>query len=299
MSKSSFPSIDLSVIEPVSLPQNTQGHQLFILREDLIHPVISGNKWRKLKYVFEFVQTHKFDGIITYGGAFSNHLVACAAAAKLHGIHCILRVRGEELTPNSNEYLSFCKSQGAELHFIGRSDFKEVKHTYGPIDIHGKSYFSIPEGGAHALGLKGCQEIVDQSMDYDFIALAQGTTTTSLGVLLSSSPDSEVWVFPVLKGFDSIQEMQALAQRFECEEEWELNKHRLRVFSDYHFSGYGKGGQEARQALSEFQVNMHFDLDNVYNLKAFVGLLTELKQQHNALKGLFIHTGGVFSQGLF
>lgn len=299
MSKSSFPSIDLSVIEPVNLPQNTQGHQLFILREDLIHPVISGNKWRKLKYVFEYVQAHKFDGIITYGGAFSNHLVACAAAAKLHGIHCILRVRGEELTPNSNEYLSFCKSQGAELHFIGRSDFKEVKHTYGPIDIHGKSYFSIPEGGAHVLGLKGCQEIVDQSMDYNFIALAQGTTTTSLGVLLSSSPYSEVWVFPVLKGFDSIQEMQALAQRFECEEEWELNKHRLRVFSDYHFSGYGKGSQEARQALSEFQVHMHFDLDNVYTLKAFVGLLTELKQQYNALKGLFIHTGGVFSQGLF
>jgi 1-aminocyclopropane-1-carboxylate deaminase/D-cysteine desulfhydrase-like pyridoxal-dependent ACC family enzyme len=106
-------------------------------------------------------------------------------------------------------------------------------------------------------------------------------------------------VFPVLKGFDSIQEMQALAQRFECEEEWELNKHRLRVFSDYHFSGYGKGSQEAQQALSEFQVSMHFDLDNVYTLKAFVGLLTELKQQHNALKGLFIHTGGVFSQGLF
>lgn len=299
MSKSSFPSIDLSVIEPVNIPQNTHGHQLFILREDLIHPVISGNKWRKLKYVFAYVQAHKFDGIITYGGAFSNHLVACAAAAKLHGIHCVLKVRGEELIPSSNEYLSFCKSQGAELHFIGRSDFKEVKHTYGPIDIHGKSYFSIPEGGAHVLGLKGCQEIVNQSMDYDFIALAQGTTTTSLGVLLSSSPDSEVWVFPVLKGFDSIQEMQALAQRFECEEEWELNKHRLRVFSNYHFSGYGKGSHEARQALSEFQVNMHFDLDNVYTIKAFVGLLTELKQQHNALKGLFIHTGGVFSQGLF
>ena len=299
MSKSSFPSIDFSVIEPICLPQNKQGHQLFILREDLIHSIISGNKWRKLKYVFEFVQTHKFDGLITYGGAYSNHLVACAAAAKLHGIHCVLKVRGEELEPNSNEYLSFCKSQGAELHFISRADFHGEKHIYGPLEIHGKTYFSIPEGGAHALGLKGCLEIVDQSMDYDFIALAQGTTTTSLGVLLSSSPNTEVWVFPVLKGFDSIQEMQTLAKKFDYEEEWNLNKHRLRVFSNYHFSGYGKGSHEVQQALNELQVTTDFDLDKVYTMKAFVGLLTELNQQNNSLKGLFIHTGGVFSNGLF
>lgn len=299
MSKSSFPSIDHSVIEPVSLPQNMKGHQLFILREDLIHSIISGNKWRKLKYVFEYVQANKFDGIITYGGAFSNHLVACAAAAKLHGIRCVLRVRGEELTSDSNEYLSFCKSQGAELKFMGRSDFKEAKHTGGPLEFQGKTYFSIPEGGAHVLGLKGCKEIVDQSMNFDFIALAQGTTTTSLGVLLSSSPDSEVWVFPVLKGFDSIQEMQALAQRFNCEKEWEMNKHRLRVFSNYHFSGYGKGSHEVQQAFNELQANIHVDLDKIYTMKAFVGLLTELKQQNNTLKGLFIHTGGVFPHGLF
>ena len=93
MSKSSFPSIDRSVIEPICLPQNKLGHQLFILREDLIHPIISGNKWRKLKYVFEHVKAHQFDGIISYGGAYSNHLVACAAAAKLCNEHTILENR--------------------------------------------------------------------------------------------------------------------------------------------------------------------------------------------------------------
>jgi len=299
MSKSSFPSIDRSVIEPICLPQNKLGHQLFILREDLIHPIISGNKWRKLKYVFEHVKAHQFDGIISYGGAYSNHLVACAAAAKLHNISCMLRVRGEELTPNSNDYLSFCKNQGAELEFISRSDFQDVKHTYEQMEINGKYYFSIPEGGAHALGFKGCLEIVNQAMDYDFIALAQGTTTTSLGVLLSSSQDSEVWVFPVLKGFDTIQEMEVLAKTFDCELEWERNKHRLRVFSTYHFSGYGKGGYEVENALNKLHVKTHFDLDKVYTMKAFVGLLTELNQLDNSLKGLFIHTGGVFSQGLF
>ncbi|MFM7595531.1 MAG: 1-aminocyclopropane-1-carboxylate deaminase/D-cysteine desulfhydrase [Flavobacteriales bacterium] len=293
MSKSLFPSIERSVIESFNLPLNTFGHELFILRDDLIHPLISGNKWRKLSHVISEAKKPGIDGIITYGGAFSNHLIATATATKLYQIPCILRVRGDELSADSNAYLKHCKSEGALLEFITREQYIKEKHTDSVVSYMNKRWLSVPEGGASELGLKGCLTLLTDEMDFDIIALAQGTTTTSLGVLLSSKPSTQVWVFPVLKGFQSEMEMDALARKFRRTEAWLAAKERLMCFDSYHFSGYAKQQEQLQQAVDDLQIEGNFNLDPVYTAKAFVGMITELQKIQKPKKVLFIHTGGV------
>ena len=293
MSKSSLPSIENSIIESFNLPQNTRGHNLFILREDLIHPVISGNKWRKLKYVIEEAKRLRVDGIITYGGAFSNHLVATATGCKLHQIPCILKVRGNELNENSNAYLRHCADEGAMLLFLDRDSYREEKLRDSVIMIGGKSWLSVPEGGASVLGLKGCLEIIAPTMEFDVIALAQGTTTTSLGVLLSTTINTGVWTFPVLKGFDARMEMEQLAHKFGVYSDWEEAKPRLECFEEYHFSGYGQQREQVNKQIQSLHIQGTFKLDPVYTAKAFIGMITELQQIDEPKNVLFIHTGGV------
>ena len=293
MSKSSLPSIENSIIESFNLPQNIHGHELFILREDLIHPLISGNKWRKLFYVISEVKKLGVHGIITYGGAFSNHLVATATACTLFDIPCILRVRGNELTSDSNAYLKHCESEGASLEFLDREAYKHQKYSDTVISYLNKTWLSVPEGGASELGLKGCLEIISNNMDFDIIALAQGTTTTSLGVLLSSKHTTEVWAFPVLKGFDSISEMDALARKFNYTNAWLAAKSRLKCFDSYHFSGYAKNKEALNTAINELKIQGNFTLDPIYTAKAFIGLISELQHIKQPKKVLFIHTGGV------
>ena len=293
MSKSSLPSIENSIIESFNLPQNIHGHELFILREDLIHSLISGNKWRKLFYVISEAKKLGVYGIITYGGAFSNHLVATATACKLFDIPCILRVRGNELTSDSNAYLKHCESEGASLEFMDREVYKHQKYSDEVISYLNKTWLSVPEGGASELGLKGCLEIISEDMDFDIIALAQGTTTTSLGVLLSSKIPTEVWAFPVLKGFDSISEMDALARKFNYTNEWLVAKSRLKCFEAYHFSGYAKNKEVLKKEINDMKIEGNFTLDPIYTAKAFIGMMSELQHINQPKKVLFIHTGGV------
>lgn len=293
MSKSSLPSIENSIIESFNLPQNIHGHELFILREDLIHSLISGNKWRKLSYVISEAKKRGVHGIITYGGAFSNHLVATATACKLYQLPCILRVRGNELTSDSNAYLKHCESEGATLEFLERNRYKDEKYTDTVITYLNRTWLSVPEGGASELGLKGCLEIISDDMDFDIIGLAQGTTTTSLGVLLSSKPPTEVWAFPVLKGFDSVGEMEILARKFNLASAWTAANTRLKCFDSYHFSGYAKNNEALSQALSDLKIEGNFELDPIYTAKAFIGMISELQNINQPKKVLFIHTGGV------
>ena len=293
MSKSSLPSIENSIIESFNLPQNIHGHELFILREDLIHSLISGNKWRKLFYVISEAKKLGVYGIITYGGAFSNHLVATATACKLFDIPCILRVRGNELTSDSNAYLKHCESEGASLEFMDREVYKHQKYSDEVISYLNKTWLSVPEGGASELGLKGCLEIISEDMDFDIIALAQGTTTTSLGVLLSSKIPTEVWAFPVLKGFDSISEMDALAHKFNYMNAWLAAKSRLKCFDSYHFSGYAKNKEVLKKEINDMKIEGNFTLDPIYTAKAFIGMMSELQHINQPKKVLFIHTGGV------
>jgi 1-aminocyclopropane-1-carboxylate deaminase/D-cysteine desulfhydrase-like pyridoxal-dependent ACC family enzyme len=207
-----------SHIESFRLPLlNTEPLQLFVKRDDLIHQEISGNKLRKLQGNLEAAQKAGFRQILTFGGAYSNHLLASAAAANALGFQIIGRVRGEELNAQSNMLLKHCAQLGMQLEFISRSSYQAQKHQSGLHHLHDQATWVIPEGGANPEGLLGCAEIYQEAVaqnnnqHFDLICLAQGTTTTSLGILAALPPSTKLLVIPVLKGFDSISEMQALA----------------------------------------------------------------------------------------
>ncbi|MFM7663565.1 MAG: 1-aminocyclopropane-1-carboxylate deaminase/D-cysteine desulfhydrase [Bacteroidota bacterium] len=285
---SSFPSIDKSVVYNISHLNNSR-HQLFALRDDLIHPIISGNKWRKLKFAFEKVKQQGLSGIQSYGGAYSNHSIALACASHILGVACRIYIRGEELNEESNEVLKRCHSFGAQLHFLTRKQYQIQKLTYGVTE---DNFLSIPEGGACIEGLKGVFEMGNMLMDYDVIAVAQGTTTTSLGILLSTPESSCIWVFPVLSGFDSLYEMEKLANQCGYLKKFKEQRHRINVMDGYTFGGYAKGHSLLINTLKNIGYQLPFPLDSIYTAKTFVGFMNESEKMNEASRMIFVHTGG-------
>ena len=263
-------------------------------RDDLIHPIISGNKIRKLKFNLQEALRKECAAIITFGGAYSNHLIASAAAAKELGIPVIGKVRGEELTSDSNPILQHCHSLGMKLEFLTRSEFSAQKHQSGLVQLDGSSYWVIPEGGANAEGIEGCTEIVTElDQDYDFYVVAQGTTTTSLGLLKSIPENAKLIVVPVLKGFDVQKEMRHLLQDDVL---FDSLRSKLIIWDEYHHGGYAKTSPELLSFIDEFHVQNHFQIEPVYTGKVFYALndvITKGKERFNVKKVLVVHTGGV------
>ena len=225
---------------------------MFVKRDDLIHPIISGNKIRKLKFNLKEALRNECKAIITFGGAYSNHLIASAAAAKELGIPVIGKVRGEELTSDSNPILRHCHELGMKLEFLTRSDFTAQKHQSGLVQLDGSRYWFIPEGGANIEGIQGCTEIVtEMDQDYDYYVVAQGTTTTSLGLLKSIPENAKLIVVPVLKGFDVQKEMRHLLQDDML---FEKLRSKLLVMDSYHHGGYGKSSAALDSFISELSM---------------------------------------------
>lgn len=292
-------STEKSILEKLSFPiLEEKNIELFVKRDDLIDAEVSGNKWRKLKYNIEQALANKNNSIVTFGGAFSNHLVATAAACKLVGIRCIGIVRGEELNSNSNETLKRCTEYGMELKFVSRSEYALRNDSLYLKDIHleYENSFVIPEGGANFYGMIGCQDIIKEiDQDFDHVFIAQGTTTTSCGVLMALSEKTKLHVVPVLKGFDSLSEMKNLLNYSLFDEELteEILK-RVEVHGDAHFGGYGKYTNELLQFIQEFYKEFRIPLDPIYTGKVMFELFECIK--NNNIKDtsiLFIHTGGV------
>ena len=289
-------NIKNSVVQEIHLNYlNEQNNKLFIKRDDLIHPYVSGNKWRKLSYNIAVCKESSFHGIITFGGAYSNHVIACAAACQLNNLKSIGYIRGDELTSSSNKVLRKCEELGMELIFMKRPEFDAMKKVDKTVQVHHETFLSIPEGGANSPGIRGCMELLAETdNDYDIIALAQGTSTTSLGVLLSAPKKSTLLVIPVLKGYQSILEMEWLCENTPYFETWKEKMCQVRVLPDYHFGGYGKTTNELEMFIEDFKQTTGIPLDNVYTGKAMYGLLKCLKEEGIRDKRiLFIHTGGV------
>jgi 1-aminocyclopropane-1-carboxylate deaminase len=284
-----------SRVEPFSCKVNTPDLNLFVKRDDLIHSQISGNKLRKLKYNIQLALKENCDGLLTFGGAYSNHLLATAAAGKELGIPVIGKVRGEELTIDSNPMLQHCNEFGMKLEFLTRSEFSEQKHQSGVVQLNGKSYWVIPEGGANAQGIQGCTEIVTElDQDYDYYVVAQGTCTTSLGLLLSIPEHAKLIVVPVLKGFDVLKEMRALLNDDAL---FNLHQSKLIIWDSYHHGGYAKTSPELMTFIDEFHVRNHFHIEPVYTGKVFYALndvLSKEKESFAGKKVLVLHTGGVY-----
>ncbi len=263
-----------------------------ILRLDKIHPHISGNKWFKLKYYLqEAIQNNK-RGIITFGGAFSNHIIAAACAAQINSLKSIGIIRGEEQAPLSPT-LQQAKTFGMQLIFINREKYK-YKDDAGflnKLQTDYEDYLIIPEGGAGVPGAKGCSEILSFAgkENYTHILCAMGTGTMFAGLLNAASPDQTVIGIPVLKGIiDFWQQAEYMIE----EKEIKASSH---FFYDYHFGGYAKYKPELIAFMNNFYSQTGVPSDFVYTGKLLFAANDLLKQNYFS-KGsrlLIIHSGGL------
>ena len=293
--------IDLtnSILQKIETDEfSLRGISLYVKRDDLIHSEVSGNKWRKLKYNIEVCLNGKKEGILTFGGAYSNHLLATAAACQLVNLKSVGIVRGDELNKDSNHTLRRCSELGMELKFISREEYRMISDKSYLADLAHEypNFHAVPEGGANYYGMIGCQEIFKEiDLDFNAILVAQGTTTTSCGLLLGLKENQQLFVVPVLKGFNSISEMKSIFQYSGIEEEWlEEAFSRLNVLNDYHFGGYGKYDDELLNFIREFYSRYNLKLDPIYTGKAMYGLMKELENvKWNGKSVVFIHTGGL------
>jgi 1-aminocyclopropane-1-carboxylate deaminase len=240
--------------------------------------------------------------LITYGGAYSNHLLASAAAAKALHLPIIGKVRGEELKPTSNALLYKCQELGMQLEFISRTAYKDQKLISG-LDLKSNSWH-IPEGGANPEGIWGCTQIYTEAVaqnnnqHFDAVFIAQGTTTTSLGILAALPPSTQLFVVPVLKGFDALSEMIALAKLAQLNV---LTSHlsfpfeQVTVLDQYHHGGYAKTTPLLLDFVTHFNQTNQFPIELTYTGKALYALVDQISHFHNQAQSvLFIHTGGVF-----
>ena len=263
--------------------------QLHIRREDLIHPFVSGNKFRKLKYNLIEAKNNNQKVLLTFGGAFSNHIAAVAFAGKEHGFHTIGIIRGEELADKAhqNPTLQFAKSCGMTLEFVSRTTYQLKNESSTIQKLHRKfgSFYLIPEGGTNALAIKGCEEILTaDDSSYDYICCSVGTGGTITGIINSAAPNQKVLGFPALKGNFLKNEICNLA----CNNNWDL-------ITDYHFGGYGKINQELISFINIFYKEYHIPLDPVYTGKMGFGIIDLIHKNffpENATI-LMIHTGGL------
>jgi 1-aminocyclopropane-1-carboxylate deaminase len=272
--------------------------KLFGLRLDLMHSQINGNKWFKLKYNLVEAKERKLTTILTFGGAYSNHIYATAAAGNLFGFRTIGLIRGEENIP-LNPTLEFAVAQGMQLVYIDRQTYKkrhteelqnQLKQRFGEV-------FMIPEGGCNLNGMRGCTEILQTVKGFDTICLACGTGTTLAGMTLSLNQPQRVIGFPVLKGGDFLKEdINNLLTNYLASDlptpvnfpaPWQL-------ISDYHFGGYAKVTNKLKLFCQDFQQQHDIPLDYVYTGKMFYGVMDLIAKgffQSESL--LLIHTGGL------
>ncbi len=283
-------------LQTINLPElSSLGIDLRILRLDLIHPEISGNKWFKLKYNLAFVKQKGFKKILTFGGAYSNHIVATAAAGKYFGIETIGIIRGEFYEP-LNHSLSFATKCGMRLKYVSREVYKNKSNEAFLKELQ-QQYphaYIIPEGGANNFAIQGCTEINKFiPNETDLICLACGTGSTLAGILSTAKAHQKFLGFSVLKGGDFLMND---VRRFL--EEINIYKENFVINTDYHFGGYAKYTLELIGFMNDFYRKTAIPLDFVYTAKMMYGLFDLIKKGVIREKNILaIHTGGL--QGNF
>ena len=270
---------------------NQYGFEVYVKREDLIHPQISGNKYRKLKYNLLEAQSQNHHTLLTFGGAYSNHLVATAAVGKKMGLKTIGLVRGEELSTKflQNPTLAYCVSQNMQLEFISRHSYR-LKHTSEQLEkIYNKfgRVYVLPEGGTNSLAVKGCEEILSpEDAFFDAICCPVGTGGTIAGLINSSYPHQQVIGFSALKGTDIQEEIC----KFASNNRWSFE-------SEGRFGGYAKINSNLVTFINQFYDQTAILWDPIYTAKMVFGLIEKIKayQWKYGKKILLIHTGGLQS----
>jgi 1-aminocyclopropane-1-carboxylate deaminase len=289
---------ELRIISPLQKIEeplfSDKGIELFIKRDDLIHPEISGNKWRKLKYNLEEAARLGKRNLLTFGGAYSNHIYAIAAAGKEFGFHTIGIIRGKDAS-DENPTLSFAKNCGMELHFVDRDEYRNKSYESFieklRTDFHDP--YIIPEGGANIHGARGCAEIIAEiDIPFDYICCACGTGTTLAGLVMGLKGRSKAVGFAVLKNGGFLNdEVSKLLGREPGYTNWSIN-------TDYHFGGYAKYDETLSRFIAELEQKHQIGYEPIYTGKMMYGIY-DLAEKGYFKKGeriIALHTGGL--QGL-
>ena len=262
---------------------------LYIKREDLLHPYISGNKFRKLKYNLVQAKKEKKETLLTFGGAFSNHILAVAAAGKEKGFKTIGIIRGEELKDKiaKNPTLQKAKDFGMVFEFVDREIFKERSSPKFIQQLTEKfgDFYLIPEGGTNELAIKGCEEILTETDEkFDYICCSVGTGGTISGLINCSKNSQQVLGFPALKGVFLREDIC----KFVFKSNWDL-------IADYHFGGYAKVSIELILFINDFYQKHKVPLDPIYTGKMLFGVMDLINKNYfpENSKILVIHTGGL------
>ena len=281
-------STNVSIEQKIDLPEfREKGVNVFIKRDDLIHPFISGNKWRKLKYNHKAFLESGCKGIATFGGAFSNHIIATAAFCAENRIECIGIIRGEEPKGN-NPVLTLAKIWGMNLEYVSREDYRDKNS----ITNHwvSKGYLVIPEGGENEAGVKGCEEIISElSQSYNHILCASGTGTTFAGIVkgvYKANLTTLCHSIPVLKNGEFLRTSI---------DHYLGHSGEYVVHTNYHFGGYAKTTPELFAFLKRFATKTGILSDPVYTAKMLYALTDLIKTGYfkNGESILAIHTGGL------
>jgi len=267
------------------------GIRLFLKREDLIHKYVSGNKWRKLKYNLIEATKSGHSTLLTFGGAYSNHIHATAAAAREAGFRSIGIIRGEETLP-LNPTLEFATNCGMELDYLSRENHRNrnepeliesIKRKFG-------KFYLLPEGGTNLLAIKGCAEIIDEiDMEYDMICVSVGTGGTLAGIISGLKGRKKTIGYSMLKGNFMREEVKKLVRLNQCDYfNWE-------ICTNFHFGGYAKFDMSLIEFINRFRRSTGIALDPVYTGKMMYGIYKMIEEDKFGKNKniLAIHTGGL------
>lgn len=268
--------------------------RLFIKRDDLLHPAISGNKFRKLKYNLLQIKELGYPRLVTLGGAFSNHIHATAAAGKYFGIETIGIIRGERTEP-LNTTLNFAENCGMKLYFVSRSNFRYRDLIIKQLEAEFGNFYFLPEGGSNNLAVRGCKEIITEinaQMPFlpDYLCTACGTGGTLAGIIASAQANQKIIGFSALKGNFLQENVQKL-----LDNEQDIQFNNWQITDNYCFGGYAKWQPELINFINNFKLKYKIALDPIYTGKMFFGIFDLIKKgyfyQNTTITA--VHTGGL------
>ena len=286
-------SLKPSILSPLKNSLFKQ-HQVevWLKRDDLLHPIISGNKWRKLKYSLNHALSLEKNTLISMGGAYSNHLHALAFTGKLLNLKTRAFIRGErpkQLNPTLKDIINW----GMKLDFINRRDYRALREfkTNDTLPNLAENEYWIPEGGALSFALQGVVESIHEiNQTFQIICAPCGTGTTLAGVIQAVSNQTQVLGFSALKGSDFLEKevTQLLASNTKMQHNWSIN-------TDYHFGGFAKTTPELLDFIQVFEKRHQITLEPIYSGKMLFGLYDLIAQDYfkKGSQIIAIHTGGL------
>jgi 1-aminocyclopropane-1-carboxylate deaminase len=270
---------------------SSSGVRVFVKREDLNHPLVSGNKWWKLKDNLAEALIQKKDTLLTFGGAFSNHIFATAAAGREMSIKTVGIIRGEEQT-SVNPVIQFARHAGMKLHFVSREIYRQKNEEKFIQKLHEEfgDFYLIPEGGSNELAVKGVQEFAERIIgDFDYVCCPVGTGGTLAGLINGFKGSGNIVGFSVLKnGSFLTEDVRGLGATYD---NWNIQV-------DYDFGGYAKSTPWLTSFAEAFREKYDIPIEPVYSAKMMAGIFDLLSKGFFARgsKILAIHTGGIVTK---